>query len=70
MHSILLDAVLGQARAGAADRAQVEAAVFGAGLAHLGAAVALGEHDQRSALGLEEKGAKRGPSPIFHLMSY
>ena len=43
------DAVLGQPRGRAADRAEVEAAVLGAGLGDRGRAVALGQHDQRAA---------------------
>src|SRR3954454_1943399 len=49
----LADAVLREARRGAADRAEIEAAVLLAGLAHLFRAVALGEHHHRAALGLE-----------------
>ena len=49
----MLDAVLGQAGRRAADRAEIEAAVLAAGLAHLGAAVALGERDEAAARGHE-----------------
>src|SRR5580700_11833131 len=49
----LFDAVLRQARRGAADRAEIEAAMPRAGLAHLGRAVALGEHHHRPARRLE-----------------
>src|SRR5205823_10270668 len=49
----LLDAVLGEVRRRAADRGEIEAAVFLAGFAHRARAVALGEHDHRAAGGLE-----------------
>src|SRR3954454_4322824 len=49
----LADAVLREARRGAADRAEIEAAVLLAGLAHLFRAVALGEHHHRAALRLK-----------------
>src|SRR5277367_1652609 len=52
-HLDLLDAVLREPRGRAPDRAEVKAAVFGAGLAHLRRAVALGEHHHRAARGLE-----------------
>src|SRR5260370_6455184 len=40
---------LGKPRAGAADGAEIEAAMKLAGLAHLGAAIALGEGDEAAA---------------------
>src|SRR6202042_2423462 len=49
----LLDAVLGEVRRGTADRAEIEAAVLLAGLAHGDRAVALCHHHHRSAGGLE-----------------
>src|SRR5581483_2320345 len=49
----LLDAVLGQVRRRAADGAEIEAAVSLAGLAHRRRAVALGQHHQGAARGLE-----------------
>ena len=54
MHVDLPDAVVGQPGGGAADRAEVEAAVPSAGLAHLARAVALGEHHQAAAVALEQ----------------
>src|ERR1700710_1842135 len=52
-HLDLLDAVLGEICRGTADRAEIEAAVLLAGLAHRDRAVALGHHHHRSAGGLE-----------------
>src|SRR6185312_17355740 len=49
----LLDAVLRQARGRPADRAEIEPAVFLAGVAHLLAAIALGEADKAAAGGHE-----------------
>src|SRR6202041_1833726 len=51
-HLDLLDAVLGEVRRSAADRAEIEAAVLLAGLAHRRRAVALRQHHHRSAGGL------------------
>src|SRR3954469_2537658 len=48
-HLDLLDAVLGEVRRRAADRAEIEAAVLLAGLAHGDRAVALGHHHHRAA---------------------
>src|SRR5262249_39617360 len=50
----LLDAVLGKDRGGSADRAEIEALVLLAGIDDLLAAVALGQHHHRAAMGLEE----------------
>ena len=50
----LPDVILGQDGGGTADGTQVKAAVLLAGVRHLLAAVALGDHDHRAALGLEE----------------
>src|SRR6266436_5600334 len=52
-HLDLLDAVLSEVRGRPADRAEIEAAVLLAGLAHHGRAVALRQHHHRSARGLE-----------------
>src|SRR5690606_22494670 len=52
-HLDVADAVLGQAGGGPADRAEVEAAVAGAGVGDLLRAVALGEHHVGAAGGLE-----------------
>src|SRR4051812_1895930 len=52
-HLDVLDAVLCEASGGAADAAQVEATVLLAGLGHRARAVALGEHHEAAALGLE-----------------
>src|SRR3954464_129627 len=49
----LLDAMLGEVRGGAADRGEIEAAIFVAGLAHRRRAVALGQHHHGAAGGLE-----------------
>src|SRR5215510_2357707 len=49
----LLDAVLGEVGGRTADRAEIEAAVLLAGLAHRGGAIALGEHHHRAARRLE-----------------
>jgi hypothetical protein len=49
----LLDAVLGEVRRRAADRGEIEAAVFLAGLAHRRRAVALRQHHHRAARRLE-----------------
>ena len=49
-----LDGVLRQDRCRAADRTEVETAVFAAGVGHLLRAVALGHHHQRTALRLEQ----------------
>src|SRR3954471_13027621 len=48
-HLDLLDAVLGKVGRGTADRAEIEAAVLLAGLAHRHRAVALGHHHHRAA---------------------
>ena len=50
----LLDVLLGEDGGGAADRAEVEAAVLLAGVGDLLRPVALGEHDERAAVALEE----------------
>src|ERR1700758_2581223 len=49
----LLDAVLGEVRRRTANRAEIEAAVLLAGLAHRNSAIALGEHHHRAARRLE-----------------
>src|SRR5579864_1585949 len=49
----LFDAVLREARRGAADRAEIEPAMLAAGFAHFHAAVALGEADKAAARGHE-----------------
>src|SRR4029078_3315253 len=52
-HLDLLDAVLGKVRRRSADRAEIEAAMLLAGVAHRRGAVALGYHHHRTARGLE-----------------
>src|SRR4030081_534189 len=52
-HPDLLDAVFGEVCCRAADRAEIEAAVLLAGLAHRDRAIALGHHHHRAACGLE-----------------
>src|SRR6476469_6974735 len=54
LHNLdLLDAVLGEVRRSTTDRAEIEAAVLLAGLAHRDRAVALGHHHHRPARRLE-----------------
>src|ERR1700686_1005937 len=52
-HLDLLDAMLGEVGRRAPDRAEIEAAMLLAGLAHRDRAVALCDHHHRSARGLE-----------------
>src|SRR6185312_17298348 len=52
-HLDLLDAVFGKVGRGTADRAEIEPAMRPAGFAHRHRTVALGDHYQRAAGGLE-----------------
>src|SRR5882724_12463022 len=52
-HLDLLDAVFGEVCGSAADRAEIEATVLLAGLAHRDRAITFGDHYHRSARGLE-----------------